>query len=199
MKEKKIPMLEKLNGKKTQIKTQLTEAKLIKPFKLRFKVLMYLKQKNDFGLSTTDLDIVKNCKFNLHDTRSFLRKLEQINFVKKTNKRTYCITEKGERYLYETILPIFAKNQKIAKKIFFGEQLLQGEKICQEKKNCLDQAFSNLIQSSISWFKLWLEKEFGESMAFEEWFFVFEKEHTEFLKQQLENEKKAIDKNRRNT
>lgn len=189
-------MLEKITEKKALIREELLEAKLNNPFSRRFEVLIYLKQKKDFSLATTDVDIEKNCNFNLHTTRSFLRTLVQINMVKKTTKRNsvknYFLTEKGERFLYDAILPVFAKQQKIAKKIFFRENLLRGEKVSLEKQKSLEDAFTNLIENSLPWFKKWLKKEFGESMAFEDWFQVFEREHGIFLKQQLENEKKKI-------
>lgn len=185
-------MLEKIKDTKDQSVKELTEAKLNEPFKQRFKALVYLKQRNDADQATTAIDIYKKSILNVNTAQSFLRQLEQINMVEEKSKNKFYITKKGEQFLFEAILPIFSDEQKIARKIFFGEKLLEGEKINQEKHRCLNNAFANLIRSSIPWFKGWLTKEFGKYMAFEEWFLVFEKEHVVFLKQQLESEKKRI-------
>ncbi len=185
-------MLEKVKDAKDQSIEELTEAKLNNPFKQRFEALVYLKQRADADKPTTSVDIYEKSILNVNTAQSFLRKLEQIGMVEEKSRNTFYITKKGEHFLYETILPIFPKKQKIARKIFFGEKLLHSDKVCQEKKDCLDGAFSNLKENSIPWFKKWLEKEFGKYMAFKEWFLVFEKEHTVFLKQQLEKEKNIV-------
>lgn len=185
-------MLEKTNEQMAPTFEELVEAGLNNSFRQRFEALVYLKQRNDADKATTAMDIAKKSILNTHTAQSFLSALEQINMAKQTSDKNFHITKRGEQFLYESILPIFTIHRKIAKKIFFGEKLLHGEKLCQEKQKCLDRAFSNLIQSSIPWFKKWLKKEFGMEMSFEKWFLVFEKEHVRFLKQQLENEKKHV-------
>jgi len=187
-------MLEKTTEQKAQSFEEITVAGLHNPFKQRFEALIYLKQNSDADKATTALDIAKKSILNVNTAKIFLSALEQINMAEKKSTKNYFVTEKGTRFLYESILPIFAKHRKIAKKIFFGENLLLGEKVCQEKLKCLDRAFSNLIEKSLSWFKQWLKKEFGMEMAFEDWFLVFEKEHVKFLKQQLQKEKNTVTK-----
>jgi hypothetical protein len=122
----------------------------------------------------------------------YLKVLKQLAMVEQNHAKQVVITEKGDRFLYETILPIFSNHQIIAKKVFFRESLSQEDIVVQEKLNGIESFFTQLKPSTVLWFKKWMQTQFGKYDLYQDIVKAFEKDHAKFLQNQVKNEKKRI-------